>query len=412
MNKKVLIIIITVVFVLLVGIGIFMVIGNKSGKDNGGTTGINMTNKESAIMSDEFQFILDMDKISEEWWNSINESMKEFNYTNNKVYNTKKEGTLGSSSGKLQVCPAGFTESIKIGNEYYSLNVASNNFLTPEQIKIINTDVKNISSKMKFYVLGNDLNFYNVNLSIDKKTSDVELDDGNWKTVSNEKDGKFYLNSYYPINSNYCLHIEFPTTIAEESWNDMNEATKNHYKSNFPYDEKDLEELAESVTSLVSLKKINDSNTTDKLTINVELDDIKLDNNTTVLMNTMKMISWHSGAEDVASSKLSRGDTVIIAYNTNGGKTTLTEYNASKNMDDYFSITNIELKEYNYEGKDIYISYYTDKATTKTFRGKYRGIMFKIDDIWYEISGTELIDPTQTDVNEWIKNLCDGVISL
>ena len=59
--------------------------------------------------------------------------------------------------------------------------------------------------------------------------------------------------------------------------------------------------------------------------------------------------------------------------------------------------------------RDIYIIYGTDKYP---FKGKYVGILFEIDGTIYEVTSlAEGIDPTQSDVDSWIKNMCEEVIS-
>lgn len=406
MNKKYLIIIIALVAVLLVGIGAVLLIGNKHNKtgtinsNNNADSNISSNNK-SEIMSEDFKFILDMSKLTDDWWNSINKEWETFEYTNKKVYDIRWEKVLGNPDGQLQICPVGFTENIKVGyesitarDEYYSLTIKDNEFLIPQQIKVINDDVNSVSAELDFYVLANDLWFYNVSLNVDNNPADIELSEGNWKTVYNEKNGYIDVDSYYPINVDYCLHISYPVSTQDGG-------TKI---------EKDvLKELADNATSLVSLNKINDTTNVDDLSFRVKHNDIELDENTIVLMKNMKMKSWHSGAGDVVGN-ISEGDTVITAYNSNNDWTYITEYKKDKDMDYYLSYLDLAMKGYNYNGRDIYITYYTDEAID-TYKGKYHSIMFKINDIWYDVAGIKAIDPNQTDVNTWIKTMCDGVIS-
>lgn len=405
MNKKFLIIIIASVIILLVGIGAVLLVNNTNNKtgeiDSTESSNISSNNK-TENMSEDFKFILDMSKLTDEWWNSINKEWETFEYTNKKVYDTRWEKELGNSSGKLQIRPIGFTETIKVGYEsitarddYYTLTIKDNEFLVPQQIKVINDKVSNVSSELDFFVLGNDLWFYNVSLKVDNNPANIELVEGNWKTVYNEKNGYIDADSYYPINVDYCLHISYPVSTQD---------------GGIKIEKNVLKELADNVTSLISLNKTNNpSNENDTLSFKVEHDDIELDANTIVLMKNMKIKSWHSGAKDI-SGGISEGDTVITAYNSNNDWTYITEYERNKDLNYYLSYSDLAMKEYNYNGRNIYITYYTDEALD-TYKGKYHSIMFKIDDIWYDVTGINVIDPNQTDVNTWIKTMCDGVIS-
>lgn len=406
MNKKYLIIIIALVAVLLVGIGAVLLVSNKDHKkgliDGNSSSNSNISsNNESEIMSDDFKFILDMSELTNEWWNSINKEWETFEFTNKKVYDIRWEKVLGNPDGQLQICPVGFTENIKVGyesitarDEYYSLTIKDNKFLIPQQIKVINDDVTNASAELDFYVLGNDLWFYNVSLNVDNNPSDIELIEGNWKTVYNEKNGYIDVDSYYPINVDYCLHISYPVYTQD---------------GRIKIEKDVLKKLADNVTSLISLTKINDTKNVDNLSFSVEHNDIQLDENTIVLMKNMKIKSWHSGAGDVVGN-IFEGDTVITAYNSNNDWISITEYKKDKDMQYYLSYLDLAMKEYNYNGRNIYITYYTDEATD-TYKGKADSIMFKINDIWYSVAGIKAIDLSQTDVNTWIKTMCDGVIS-
>lgn len=406
MNKK---IIIFIIVAILVAIGAIVLVKNTN--TNGINTNVleNKEKQESEIKTGEFSFIYNYNELLEEWWDSPNSEWLEF--TNRDAFEIRAEENLGNISGKLQVRPVDFTEYLKIGyesitikDEYYSLEAKNNTFLIPQQIKVLDDD---INSELKFYVLGTDLYTYEIKLMVDKNPKNVELNNNNWKIVSEESKGSLYYNAYYPINTDYCLHLEFPYVVLEQTLKELDENTREYYKTNCPYNEKDLEELVNKTVEVFSLNKLQGT-TIDKLSFNVELNDIELDNKTTVHMSNTKMISWHSGSVDVVG-RLSEKDSVITVYNSNNEMVFITEYSTDKDVNSYLSYLDFSMKEYNYNGRDIYIVYYNDNAIEK-YRGKYYGIMFKIDDIWYEIDGSKAVDLT-TDVDAWINGMCNGVVS-
>ena len=382
---------------------LFTITGCGNNKTDSSNNESNVSNNESKEISEGFKFIYDINKISDEWWNSVNEEWNIEDYyvrTNKEIYDLGWEGRIGNTTGKLKIRPVGFTENIKIGykssnsgKDYYSLTVKDNNFLIPKRIRPISEN----SDEMEFYVLGNNLEFYNIELSVDDNPKGIELTEGSWKTVSyedNEKHSYAYINSYYPINSDYCLQITYPSKSSN---------------SNTEIEVKDLKELADKVTSLISLEKMQDQSYMKYATFKVNQDDIKLDDNTTVLMSSMKMTDWNSGATGANKQK----DTIIFTCNSRNNSVEILECNKNEDFDSVSSSllnqSYLGLKEYKYMNRDIYIIYGTDKYP---FKGKYVGILFEIDGTIYEVTSlAEGIDPTQSDVDSWIKNMCEEVIS-
>lgn len=408
MNKKIVIIIVSLIVASLVGIGVIVLVKNTNASKNN-------ENQESKFETGKFSFIYNYNDISDEWWNSINSELKEFEYTNRKVFELRAEKSLGNVNGKLSVRPVDFKENLRIGyesvtkkEEYYSLELKNNTFLIPERIKVIDDNINNVSSELKFYVLGSDLFIYMVSLRVDYNPKNVVLDNNNWKIISNEVNGTITYDAYYPINTDYCLHLQFPNAISSQELKDMNEKSREYYKNQMPYNEDDLKELVNKTVEVFSLSKIEGTDINNQTTFNVNLNDIELDNNTKIIINNTKMKNWHSGAENVAA-KTSEKNSVIDLYNSNNELVYITEYSQDKDIDSYLSYINISLKEYNYNGRNIYIAYYNNKAN-KDYIGKYDGIMFKIDNTWYRIKSSKLVEPS-IDVDAWINNMCKGVVS-
>ena len=354
----------------------------------------NVSNNESKETSEGFKFIYDINKISDEWWNAVNtdRSVGDIKLTNKEVYESVAKYTIGNTTGKLNTHPVGFTENITIAyetygraKEHYTLTVNDNNFLIPKKLYVIN----NSDSTLEFYVLGNDVYLYEVSLSIEKNPSDIELTEGSWKTEYREKDSYAAISSFYPINSDYCLEISYPSKSPASS-----------------IKAEDLKQLADKVTSLISLKNVQDTTNESYNTLKVMHDDVKLDDNTIVNMKNMKIANWRSIVKGVDDNK----DTVILAYNSNNKAVEITEYNKNSSKDSIFSsFSTLGLKEYTYKNRDIYIVYGTDKSI---YKGKNIGILFEIDGIVYNVSYLfETTDSTETNLDSWIESMCDGIIT-
>ena len=414
MNKKILIIVISIIVVILVAIGAVVLVKNTNSNDSNVNVSENEENKENKVKDGEFSFIYNYNELTEEWWNSLNNEAKAYGFTNREVLENRTEKDLGNLTGKLSVRPVDFIEYLKIGyklitikGEYYSLEAKNNTFLIPSQMKIIDDNINTISAELRFYVLGSDLFPYEISLRVDNNPRDVKLIDNEWKIVSTSNNGAIRYDAYYPVNTDYCLHLEFPYTYLEEAFKDLDESTRKQYKAKYPYDKDDLEELVNKTVKVFSLNKL-DGTTVDELSLNVKLNDIQLDNKTIVHINNTKLTFWQSGAESTVGSMFKK-DSIITAYNANNEIVYITEYSSDKSVDSLLSYLSLLKKEYKYNGRDMYIVYYSDDAS-EAYKGQYYGIMFKIDNTWYKVSGKDTVAPT-IDVDAWISSMCNGVVT-
>lgn len=122
---------------------LFTITGCGNNKTDSSNNESNVSNNESKETSEGFKFIYDINKISDEWWNSVNKEWSIEDYyvrTNKEIFDLGWEGRIGNTTGKLKIRPVGFTENIKIGykssnsgKDYYSLTVKDNNFLIPKE---------------------------------------------------------------------------------------------------------------------------------------------------------------------------------------------------------------------------------------------------------------------------------------
>lgn len=334
-----------------------------------------LSDDEFEMGADRFSFIYDLDKLTDEGTGFLDEADK---YLIDLRWGLK----IGNPHGQLHIRPVGFTENVKVWADYYKLTVKSNKFLIPQKLEVISYN----SGSLYFYILGNDWTFYNVQLSIDSIPYGIELTQGSWHTEFIDLDDCVNARSFYQIDDDYCLRIDYVFGVSEEV----------------------MRELVDKVTALITFEKILDTEDVHIGTFSVELDEIKLDENIAVRMD--RLVCWHSGAEENYSG-IFAGDSVVNAKNTSGEWTYVTEFRKDKDMDEYLSYLDIALKEYSYHGRDIYIGYYTDESND-FYYGKYNGIFFEIDGILYEVAGVKAMDPSEIDVDTWISTMCDGVISI
>lgn len=255
---------------------------------------------------------------------------------------------------------------------------------------------------------------HEVRLNVDTIPANVELNNEEWKMVSTEKGMFMNFDAYYKINDEYCIHLEFPTPILEKEWNNMSEDDKDYYEPKYPYSEEDVEELVNKTMQTISVKKAEE-NIEDAELINVKLDDIKLDENITINMSTMKIISWSSDTEGTGP-QVAIGQNIMILENANNDVISLSEYRASseENMKEFQQeYKSREMEEYIYNNKQIYVTYYSDDAVEQ-LRGKYFGIMFQVDGRWYEIfnMGETAVDSNDLDIDSWVSNMLEGIISI
>ena len=351
--------------------------------NNSDMNGNSDTNNDTNLSSDDefemgadrFSFIYDLDKLTDEGTNFLDEEDK---YLIDLRWGSK----IGNPHGQLHIRPVGFSENVKVWADYYKLTVKSNKFLIPQKLEVISYN----SGCLYFYILGNDWVFYNVQLDIDSIPHGIELTQGSWHTEFIDLDNCVNAKSYYQIDDDYCLRIDYMFGVSEEV----------------------MRELVDKVTTLITFEKISDTEDVNIGIFSVELDEIKLDENIAVRMD--RLVCWHSGAEENYSS-IFAGDSVVNAKNTSGNWTYVTEFSKDKDMDEYLSYLDMALKEYSYHGRDIYIGYYTDESND-FFNGKYIGIFFEVDGILYEVAGGKAMDPSEIDVDTWISTMCDGVISI
>lgn len=399
--KRVGIIIITVIVVVCIAILVTVLLNDNNSKENiQGNSTNNETADKQQININKFSFIYDIDAVDEKWWDEINQTKNW--HTNKGVYEARWKNIIGNTDGKLKVRPINFIHTMELGyieanpeKEYYDIEIKGGNFLIPQDLTLL-TDNSRTNNELNLYVLANDADLYRINLKIDKIPTNIELEQGKWKTITNEENGKIKVESYYRINEYACIHINYPNQVI---------GTKEQINKEVVLD------LSEKVTEVIT---INSTNKKDKLSYYIELENIKLDENISILLKDMKVKSWNSGAPSITTS-LQQYNTIILAYNAHEDNIRIVEYSSEKQKEQIeilFKYSGTEIEEYIYKGKKIYLEKGNSEANN-IFRNKYTGILFEADGLYYSINYTDTTKATKldkTDIENWIKKLCDGVV--
>lgn len=357
-----------------------------------------------SLETSKFSYIYNFSEISDEFWNAENEYWAEYNVsmTNKEAVEGFTSNSIGNLLGNIAVKTTGFSQTVDIKNgyetEFYTLNLKQNDFLFMRQIEVLGNSSSAYDDQLYFYVIGNDLKPYQINFDIEKNPKDVELNEGEWIMQDKGSELGFNCYAFYKINDDYCLQIKFPDVITDEGLNKFNKT-----REEYPQDEADVKELREKVTSLITLTKNTDQKRPDERYFTVTAEDCEIAEGITVTFNKMKLSSWHSG-----NTNSNRSNNPLI---TVLGLRYIEEYSNKSELDEYINSNDVAMKEYTYKNKNIYIVYFTDEALDE-YRGKYTGIVINNGDSWYQIAAfSDICDPTTSDVDAWIEELCTDMIS-
>ena len=183
-------------------------------------------------------------------------------------------------------------------------------------------DVYEINNKgIKLVVLGNDLKYYCINISILPNSEGIDINDKTWKKV----DGKYlsiYPTQYYRvINDKYSLYVEYPFLLNKEK-----------------YSEKEYNKLISRVEESIKVEEVDN--------INYYFDysnDIKLDDKITIKLKFLRLDTY---AQEKNDNYLL---TKIVYYNPNNELVTFSEID---NVDKYLETVNV-IGEHNYKDYSV-----------------------------------------------------------
>lgn len=387
------ILIITIIFVpkLLNKSGIF---GKEQSNSIYGDTG---------IISEDF-FIYEFSKIKKGYWDEINKDSF-INLTNKEFLDINIKSSIGDIWGPLALKTTGFTENVKIGSSYYTLNLKNNDFLFINNIPILTDYTWEASSNIYAFVLGRNLKEYRITISIENEKIDAQMELNKWTTDIMDTGDIYSISAYYKIDDEYYLKIEIPQYLSDDFLEKHTTSTKEDYL----YTRKDVDNLMNKIISLISLSKSEEKLDTGYFTINRE--NYKFDNGISINFNSMKLARWNSGNKDIVYS-MRLGQPGLSIYRENKKNVRLNQWNGKKSYDNYLNINNYLLKEQEYQGKKFYIEYFSEEEKYEDLRGMYSGISFQDGDYWYTISTIDDQDPNSDtfDINNWFKDLTDGLL--
>ncbi len=183
-------------------------------------------------------------------------------------------------------------------------------------------DVYEINNKgIKLVVLGNDLKYYSINISILPNSEGIDINDKTWKKV----DGKYlsiYPTQYYRvINDKYSLYVEYPFLLNKEK-----------------YSEKEYNKLISRVEESIKTEEVDNINYYFAYS-----NDIKLDDKITLKLKFLRLDTY---AQEKNDNYLL---TKIVYYNPNNELVTFSEID---NVDKYLETVNV-IGEHNYKDYSV-----------------------------------------------------------
>lgn len=398
-KKKILLIIAIIIIIIIISILIIVLFFSKKEEQSDE----NNYNLNEVIASDKFNFIYDVNSVPETWWNQISDvyGAEVIDYTNRDVFNARYENVFGTPNGLLSIKPVDFSGVISheqlYGSKpiYYHMMFTNNNFIYYGD-KLEMFDHKSYGNSQDLYVLGNDLHFYRIELTLRRKKEKDQFNEDGWKIV--QESMKFdtsytTITAYLPVGEEYCLTLTFPYAGEEEE-------IKNP---------KQVLELAKKVTNVISIKSIDENEKFSNVYFNILEDDIKLENIATIHLNKMNCRFWHSGPDSIVGNMPSTP--IIKFYNDKEELLTLHEF---LSIDDYsfYMLSDYDISsDYNYKGHNITI--FRNGKETGYKPEYYYGIGFKAGNRYFVLqNNTNWVNPKDiTSIDKWIEELCGDVIT-
>ena len=149
-----------------------------------------------------------------------------------------------------------------------------------------------INNKLYFVVLGSDLKYYEVNISIKKNPEDVNLEEKSWVTLGKTSDLSIYDNSYYKVIDDVCcITLDLPVVFDKDKFTD-----------------KVYDNLRNKIIDSISIEEYQNY---DNNYLKMNLKNIKLDNRVTLLLKNSKISQYYSSN----NIKTNISYTVIYLYN-------------------------------------------------------------------------------------------------
>ena len=326
-----------------------------------------------------FTFLYDTKLLNK---NFLNEMYDE-NRTNKVVIDRNYSKTTGDIKvGKINL------EASKLN--YYFSNTAENP--SYYQLTIKNIDylklykVNESKNVMYFAILGSDLKYYTITMSINYNTDDMSVDNKEWVEYDKDVLG-IYPNLYYKIIDDKC-HIEMSLPIL---------------LNNEKYSKSIYVELRDKLEKSISIKSIDNY---EYNYYSFDLKNVKLNNNVTLLLDNSKVYQYYS--KNDIKNDISYTAMVLL---DNNRYVSITEIDDFDKYSIFLEKNGYKIKEYNYTGIKAYLLY---SAISESNDGAiYTSILFDIDNNYYvitpignnEITNNSLIDT-------WIDQTINNIIAI
>lgn len=335
------------------------------------------TNEENVFTGKSFSFVYDTRLLSEENLNKMYDSTR-----TNKVVMKRNYERLTTNPGNGKINLKTNNLEFYFSNEnvepiYYKLT-----FKDIDYLNIYSINEKN--NAIKFALLGSDLKYYDLTISIGKMNDTIDKTSTDWKEAEKSKIA-LYPNNFYKVLDDYCyVNVLLPDALNEVKITEL------------VYDE-----LKEKVLSSISIEKVDGSNIYYKVDKN-----IKLSNKVTLLVKDNNIIQYYYLKEETKNVAL-----MNISFIKDNNVTVFAEIEDINTYNIYLDNAGYKRKEYNYKGFDTYLIYNDESITSNGI--KYDSFIIKIGDRYYTVGTYNEKEAINDDsIENWINGLIDGILSI
>ena len=362
-------------FITIFIIGVFLILSYSLIKGFFGES----TNEENVFAGNKkFSFIYDTRLLSDKNLDKMYDSTR----TNRVVMKKNYERITGNpkkSLINLNVNNIDFYFSN--GNEeptYYKLSLKDIDYLNVYSINEKNNAIK-------FLILGSDLKYYNLSISINKLTENMDKTNKEWQ-VAEKSRVSLYPNNYYKVVDDYCyIDLLLPDALNEVK------ITELIYK-----------ELKEKILSSISVEKVEGNN----ISYKVDSKNIKLSDNITLLVKDNKIFQYYYLKDDSIDVSL-----MTIGFIKDNNVIVFAEIEDIDKYNAYLDSSGYKKKEYNYKGLEISLIYNDESITSNGI--KYDSFIIKIDDRYYTASTyMEKSIVNDSSIDTWTDNLINGILDI
>ena len=338
--------------------------------------------KPKSLLGDDsnFSFVYDTKLLNDKTLNEMYDDTRTNKVVINKNYG---KATDDVKKGKLFLNPNKFEFYFSNTDEepkYYKLSIKNQDYLTIYKLN----DSKNV---VNFVILGSDLKYYKISISINRNTSEMDAQDKTWKEIG-KKDLSIYTNAYYKVIDDIC-HIELylPTLYNEEK-----------------YSEEVITELRDKLEKSISIEEVDNY---EYNYYSFDLENINLDNKTKLLLKDAKVYQYFS--IDDKTNKISYTSLTLIGDNQK--LVNISDIDDIDKFNNYLDSEETRRNEYSYKGYNVNLLY-NDKDVSKDGI-IYSSILFDIDGHYYLITTLNNEKKVNdSNIDAFIDNYINGILEI